>query len=121
MSKEGVMPLSKFKFECRGLAVFGNVVVEGEQNTHRRWAWMRITAFDRIFEIDQKELQKLGEYAPNGVLVTSEMGYPELGGRTLYLQLLMGFSSGIRQRAMISVTEDGQIQLEPEEAVGDRA
>jgi hypothetical protein len=48
----------------------------------------------------------------NGVHLSGEPGYESLGGRTLYLLLSMGFSSGISAAKLISVNQRGDIKVE---------
>jgi hypothetical protein len=45
------------------------------------------------------------------VRITYEAGYAEVGGRTVYVHLQMGFLSGTRGRRYIAVMENGTIEI----------
>jgi hypothetical protein len=46
------------------------------------------------------------------VQLSGEAGYKQLGGRTLYLILSMGFTSGSRDEKLVSVNERGGGKIE---------
>lgn len=47
----------------------------------------------------------------NGVQLSYEAGYRELGGRTLYLMLSEGFTMGGVKRRLVIVTESGTVKV----------
>jgi hypothetical protein len=48
----------------------------------------------------------------NSIQLSYEHGYKDLGGRTIYLLMTMGFTSGVPQGKLVSVTERGDIKIE---------
>jgi len=43
--------------------------------------------------------------------VSYDPGYKELGGKTIYLSLYVGFNSGTTERVLITLTENGKIEI----------
>jgi hypothetical protein len=111
-SKEGILPLSNFRIESDGIGNSGKVIVEGKQGKDDRLLSLKVTAFGKEYVIPKNQLAELKGVAANGVLLSYEGGYRQTGGRTIYVQLQMGFTSSTRTRALITLTEDGTIQIE---------
>jgi hypothetical protein len=51
----------------------------------------------------------------NGVRISYEAGYTGLGGRTIYIQFQSGFTSGTREQALVTLTEDGKVEVSESE------
>jgi hypothetical protein len=111
-SKEGVLVFSSFHLESDGIGNSGKVVVDGQTDKNNRLSRLKVAAFGRDFVVSKEILKELKPVRPNGVRLSYEGGYKELGGRTIYLELQMAFTSHTVQRALLSLTEDGKIRFE---------
>lgn len=47
----------------------------------------------------------------NGIQLSYEVGYKELGGRTLYIVFSQGFTSGAVVKRFVTVTESGSVKV----------
>jgi hypothetical protein len=106
-SQEGILPLTEFRVVSDGIGASGPVVVSGEQNKTEGIVSLKISAFGKIYDIPRKKLAGLKELAANGIRISYERGYDALGGRTVYVHLTMGFTSGTRKEVVVSVSEHG--------------
>jgi hypothetical protein len=109
-SQEGAMALSSFSFQSTGVD-WGTVSVSGTQNATGITA-LTIKAFRRDFVLTRAQLQELKGVIVNGFQLSGEGGYPELGGKTVYLQLSMGFTSGVHSGKRVIVNERGNLTIE---------
>jgi hypothetical protein len=107
-SQEGVIPFDTFKVESRGIGESGPVVVSGRQNEHG-FESLEVIAFGKTFQITQAQLKELQDGLMNGLQLSYEYGYKNLGGRTLYLRFSKGFTSGIAKANLITINESGTI------------
>ena len=110
-SKEGILALSSFRLESIGIGSSGKITVEGKQNDKAQIITLRISAFGKDFVVPPEKLRPLAELQSNGVRISYEAGYQEQGGRTVYIQLQMGFTSHTVKKAVITIKEDGQIDV----------
>lgn len=110
-SKEGILALSSFRLESAGIGSSGKVVVEGQQDDESRIVSLKVEAFGNIFYVPKEKLAGLSELPSNGVRISYEHGYARLGGRTIYIELQMGFTSGVRKQARVTITENGGIEV----------
>ena len=108
-SKEGILAFSSFRLESNGIGSSGKITVEGKQNDKAQIIALRISAFGRDYVVPPEKLRQLAELPSNGVRISYEAGYKELGGRTVYIQLQMGFTSDTTKKALVTITEDGKI------------
>jgi hypothetical protein len=108
-SKEGILALSRFRLESNGIGSSGKITVEGKQNDKAQIIALRISAFGRDYVVPPEKLRQLAELPSNGVRISYEAGYKELGGRTVYIQLQMGFTSDTTKKALVTIAEDGKI------------
>jgi hypothetical protein len=108
-SQEGAFAFRKFRFESFDES--GPVVVSGTQKD-TGIDTLRIDAFRRSFMLTPAQLKQLRGLIVNGVQLSGEGGYKELGGRTLYLILSMGFTSGTTNAKLVSVNERGDIEIQ---------
>jgi hypothetical protein len=108
-SEEGAFTLRKFRFESFDES--GPVVVSGTQKD-TGIDTLRIDAFRKSFTLTPVQLKQLRGLIVNGVQLSGEGGYKELGGRTLYLILSMGFTSGVANAKLVSVNERGDVKIE---------
>jgi hypothetical protein len=110
-SMEGILVLSSFHLESDGIGSSGKIAVEGRQNENAQMTSLKITAFGKDYVVPQEKLSPLAGLAPNGIQISYEQGYADLGGRTLYIQFHMGFTSSTVRKALITLTEDGKIEV----------
>jgi len=108
-SEEGAFTFRKFRFESADES--GPVVVSGTQKD-TGIDTLRIDAFRRSFTLTPAQLKQLRGLIVNGVQLSGEGGYKELGGRTLYLILSMGFTSGSANAKLVSLNERGDVKIE---------
>ena len=108
-SEEGAFEFRTFHFESSDES--GPVVVTGAQGDHGITS-LKVSAFRRSFTLTAGQLKQLRGLIVNGVQLSGEGGYKELGGRTLYLTLSTGFTSGITQAKLVSLNERGDIKVE---------
>ncbi len=117
-SQEGALPLSVFRLESAGIGSSGKVVVEGKQNEKGETINLKINAFGKEYVVPKDKLARLSGLHANGVQISYEAGYPNLGGRTIYIQFQVGFTSGPREQALVTLKEDGKIDVGRSEAKG---
>jgi hypothetical protein len=108
-SEESVRTFRTFRFEASDES--GPVVISGTQNDGGISS-LQIAAFRRSFTLAPAQVKQLRGLMVNGVHLSGEPGYESVGGRTLYLLLSMGFSSGISTAKLISVNQRGDIKVE---------
>lgn len=110
-SQQGILPLSSFRLESLGIGESGRVVVTGAQNEKCEIVALTVVAFGKEFAVPAEKLAGLAGLRANGVRISYEGGYRGLGGRTVYIQLQMGFTSSTHRQALITVTEEGKIDV----------
>ena len=98
-SKEGILPLSSFRLELDGIGQSGKIIVEGKGDTDGHLLSLKVTAFGKQYVVPRDRLAQFRVTA-NGVRISYEAGYRETGGRTVYVQFQMGFTSGTQQEAI---------------------
>ena len=72
--------------DSEGIGSSGPVSISGKQEATGITA-MTIKAFGRAYELGKEHLDQLKSMRVNGMQLSYEGGYKELGGRTLYIQL----------------------------------
>jgi hypothetical protein len=110
-SEEGAVPFSSFTFQSTDIET-GVVSVSGTQAATGISA-LNIKAFKREFNLSKVQLENLKGIIVNGVQMSAEGGYPQIGGKTIYLRLSMGFTSGTASGKFVIVNERGDIRFEP--------
>jgi hypothetical protein len=110
-SQEGVLAFSRFRLESDGIGSSGRIRVAGKQNDKTQLIQLKIRAFGKTYVVPPEKLGPLAELQSNGIRISYEPSYEELGGRTVYIQLQMGFTSGTVKKALITVTESGTIEV----------
>ena len=109
-SQEGALVIGSFRLESPGIGESGSVIVSGTQGS-RGIESLKVEAFEKQFILDQPQLQQLNGFRFNGVQLSYERGYKELGGRTLYLLFSLGFTSGVVERRFVVITESGSVKV----------
>lgn len=110
-SQEGILALSSFRLESEGIGSSGKVVVEGKRNDESKAVSLKISAFGKDYVVPEDRLAGLSRLSFNGVRISYEAGYAELGGRTIYIQFQAGFTSGTREKVLVTLTEDGKVEV----------
>ena len=109
-SKEGLLALNAFALESPGIGESAPVKVSGAQSGNGI-TLLRIEAFGKTFNIGPDQLRQLRGLNANGVQITYERGYVDLGGRTIYFTFSRGFTSGVVAQRYLSVTETGSVAV----------
>jgi hypothetical protein len=109
-SEEGVLQLGEFQIQSRGVEQSGPVVITGKQSETEIVA-LSVQVFGRTINLTKSQLLQLkGQYV-NGLQLTYEAGYREVGGRTVYLILSSGFTTGIVTTQLIEINEQGSVKI----------
>jgi len=111
-SKEGVLSLDSFQVSSAGIGNSGPVTVSGEQNAQHLLS-MNVSAFGRRVSLNQDQLAELRAGLFNGIQISYESGWKEVGGRTVYIVFSMGFTSGVQSTQIVSVNEQGIVKVSP--------
>jgi hypothetical protein len=93
-----------------GLGASGPVKVSGKQGS-AGIKNLKVEAFGRKFILARKEVKYLQGFFANGMFLSFEQGYKELGGRTIYLSFFRGFTSGIQITKRVAVNERGEFKF----------
>ena len=112
-SKEGILPFSSFRLESAGIGSSGKIVVEGQQDSHDQLLSLTIAAFGKSYTVPKEKLAEIRDLPSNGIRISYEHGYAELGGRTIYIQLQMGFTDFTKKVALITLKENGKFEISP--------
>ena len=111
-SEEGVLSFSSFIFKSKGIGESGPVIVSGEKNNKNEIVFLNIEAFGKKYELTKKNLKSIPKLPYNGIQLSYEHGYKELGGKTIYISFQLGFNSGVKEKILIIITENGKIEIE---------
>jgi len=117
-SQEGILALSSFRLESPGIGSSGKVVVEGKQSEKNKIVSLKIRAFGKDYVVPKEKLTPLSGLPSNGVRISYEAGHAEFGGRTIYIQFQMGFTSGTREQALVTLKENGKVDVSRAEMKG---
>ncbi len=109
-SQEGVLRLSTFNLSSPGIGQSGPVVISGEQDKNQ-FISLTVRAFGRTASLSKDQLAKLRGGFINGLQISYEAGYRELGGRTIYIVLSEGFTSGLQETQLIIINEQGVVEV----------
>jgi hypothetical protein len=109
-SDEGILPLNTFAMTSSGLDDSGPVSVCGAQTT-TGISKLTIKAFGHNYSLTKAQLTELSGLRVNGIQCSFEMGYKETGGRTLYVLLTKGWTTGQTEGKLLIVTERGDIKI----------
>jgi len=110
-SQEGVLALSEFKIQSKGIGESGIVVVEGMMDASGKYKKLTVKAFGKTIEVSNDVLRQIPSKNQNGIQLSYEVGYKDMGGRTIYIVFQKGFTSGITESLIIGVTEDGRSKI----------
>ena len=108
--EEGRMPLSRIQFDSAGLDNSGPVHVEVTQSA-QGVTEMNVSAFGSLHKLPSDQLSTVKGLIFNTVGVTYSRGYAIVGGRSVYILLCQGFSSGASVLAIVTVKEKGASRI----------
>jgi hypothetical protein len=111
-SQEGVLPIGDLHVTSPGIGESGPVEVTATRGPNG-FSSLAIQAFGRTTMLTEVQLAALQGQFVNGVQLSYEAGYKELGGRTVYIVPSKGFTSGIQETHRISINEQGSVAIEP--------
>lgn len=109
-SQEGILRMASFEATSGGIGESGPVTISGKQDDNGI-SKLTVTAFGRKFELDGEQLARVRGLSINGLQLTYEAGYKELGGRTVYIVLSKGFTSGTAGQRFVLVSENGSVRV----------
>lgn len=109
-SQEGAVPVAEFSIGWDG-GEDGPITARGVRRPDGSLQRFTVTAFGRALEMPDAVMAELAKLRFNGVLLSAEPGYPDLGGRTAYLQFVVGFTSGTASSVVVAVNERGDVRL----------
>ncbi|MBI2307898.1 MAG: hypothetical protein HYU78_11415 [Rhodocyclales bacterium] len=109
-SQEGALSLNSFQFSSLGISESGPVNLSGEKN-HEVFVSLSVSAFGRTINLSKEQLAKLRPAFINGVSLSYEAGYKNLGGRTLYVIFTKSFTSGTQESQIVSINEQGVVEV----------
>jgi hypothetical protein len=109
-SEEGVLVWSSFSVHSAGIGSSGLIDVSGTYGG-AGVEQLVVKAFGKEYVLSSVQLRQLQGVHVNGMQMSYEAGYAELGGRSIYLVLSMGFTSGTRAAKRITLNERGDITI----------
>ncbi len=110
-SQEGALAFENFEINSRGIGESGPILIIGKTNSNGKYESIIVKAFNRSIPIEKSVLDQIPFNSQNGILLTYESGYKLLGGKTLYIQFQFGFTSGLIQKFIVSVNEEGAVNV----------
>lgn len=111
-SQEGVLSIGELHVTSPGIDESGPIEVTATR-TPNGFTALAVQAFGRITKLTETQLAALHGQFVNGVQLSYEGGYKELGGRTVHIVLSKGFTSGVQESQRVSVDEQGEVKVEP--------
>ena len=108
--EEGRVPLARIQFDSVGLDNSGPVHVEVTQSA-QGVTEMNVSAFGSVHNLPLDQLATIKGLIFNTVGVTYSQGYAIVGGRSVYILLCQGFSSGVSVLAIVTVKEKGPSRI----------
>lgn len=102
--------MDSFEASSRGIGDSGPVTMSGKQD-ESGLSKLTITAFGKRFDLDAGQLSRIHGFHANGLQLSYEAGYEELGGRTIYIVVSKGFTSGVIDKRYVVITEHGAVRV----------
>jgi hypothetical protein len=110
-SQEGVLPFASFSIRSEGIGNSGPVEIAGSYGANGL-AMLVIKALGREFVLTSEQRQKLSGLSVNSIQLSYEGGYPQFGGRTIYIVLGMGFVRGSVDSRIVTLNERGDVSID---------
>ena len=109
-SKEGMLTLDAFNLTSPGIGASGPVVISGKQD-RTGVKELTINAFEKQYHLDKAQIAQMQGLHFNGLQLSYEGSFKELGGRTIYLVRSKGFVvSGTVDRRFVVIKENGTVE-----------
>jgi hypothetical protein len=110
-SKEGGLSLYTVKLDSPGMDDSGPVHVEMKRSD-KGIETLKVSAFGKTETAPSALLGSIKQKRwLNGVLLSWERGYPDMGGKTIYLSLTEGGTAGAVVVAVIGFSEHGKFEV----------
>ena len=109
-SQEGILTFSDINVHSKGIGSSGPIKITAKGGKKCSFTNFNISAFGKSYTLSKNELKTLHS-CYNGILLSYERGYRILGGKTLYITLMLGFTSGIRKKTLIRFNQKGVLKI----------
>ena len=109
-SQEGVLPFSEFTIKSNGIGQSGPVELVGNK-IEAGYSSIIVNVFGKSYSFPKHILKQLSDMPKNGIQLSYEAGYKSLGGKTIYMQFQMGFTSGLKQVVVVSLNSQGEFNV----------
>ena len=112
-SKEGPLLFSSFSIASPGVGSSGPVTVTGKTDAADHLIALTVIAFGKTFQLNKDQLMQLVGLKFNGIQLSYEAGYAQLGGRTVYIAFQGGLvaSSHTSSLVILEVTETRGVKV----------
>ncbi len=110
-SKEVIVSANMLTFRSNGFGRTGPISIDVEASDSGSISMVKISAFGKTEKLNIQELQKIPKSNYNGIYVTYESGYKEVGGHTLYIVLTTGLHDYKAFETMMIFTETLPIEI----------
>ncbi len=110
-SKEGLIQVSELTYSSKGIGNSGPVNVCIKTDDDGGVNKFVIKTFGKTVDLPKSDLERIPKFLYNGINVSYERGYPEVGGKTLYIVLSSRLSESVMNETMIVVTETLPIEI----------
>lgn len=100
------VPFMHLHYESMGIDNSGPIKADVLQDKNGIFG-LKVFAFGSIYAITKSQLETINGYKFNAVGVSYSRGYPNVGGRTIYVLLYQIFSTGSQMAAMVVIRERG--------------
>ncbi len=109
-SKEGILPLTNFVVESKGLDGSGPIVITGRSDGDHI-SFLEVEAFGKTYTVPAGIIGDLGNIYVNGLSISYEAGYKVIGGRSLYITFIRSFLKKETTRISLVLKENGDIRI----------
>ncbi len=108
--QEGILRFSQIELRSEGIGESGPVYLNGSLTKSGTLERLQIEAFDKNFTCPEELLAKLPKMI-NGVLLSYVFDIRSGKGKTLYMTFQFGFTSGIKEKVILSLNEQGEFSI----------
>ena len=111
-SQEAILAIGEVRITSPGIGESGPIAVTATRGP-KGFSALEVKAFGHATSLTRAQLTKLQGQFVNGLQLSYEAGHKESGGRTVYIVLSKGFTSGMQESQQVSVNEEGTVTVEP--------
>jgi hypothetical protein len=108
--EEGRLPIAHMYFDSEGLDNSGPININALQDS-TGISELKVSAFGKLNTVTKAQLVALSGRVFNAVGASYSRGYANTGGRSVYVLLCQGFSSGMEVAAVVTITERGDVRI----------